>query len=121
MVIKSIAVIPFRLKDLSTYRLKLWEVVALCEVVCWRPTILVCDNIYLENFHHCIKIFCIFVGPGTQDKWAQKELRAMASDPDDSNLYNLDDFSGLQNVTSSLLTTVCNSQCFHDFCFYWIS
>ncbi len=76
-------------------------------------------QIFIEKILYFIILYlyiCIILyyyissGPGTQDKWAQKELRAMASDPDDSNLYNLDDFSGLQNIMTSLLTTVCNSE-----------
>ena len=45
-----------------------------------------------------------------QSQRGQRELRSIASDPDDANLFNVVDFDSLQNATGRILEAVCNGE-----------
>ena len=40
----------------------------------------------------------------------QQEVRGIASDPDDRNVFNAPDFLNLNNFTDALVQAVCNSE-----------
>ena len=53
-------------------------------------------------------ISMISVGVALKSKQGQNELRGIASDPDEENVINVNDFGDLYNITTVLLDAVCN-------------
>ncbi len=52
----------------------------------------------------------ISVGVSMKSKAGRQELRALANDPDDRNMFNVENFGGLYNLTDTLVAAVCNSE-----------
>ncbi|ELT92983.1 hypothetical protein CAPTEDRAFT_220507 [Capitella teleta] len=51
----------------------------------------------------------IAVGINIKSRAGQRELRGIASDPDDRNVMNVVDFESLLNMTDAVVTAVCNT------------
>ena len=51
----------------------------------------------------------IAVGVNIKSNFGRQELRALASDPDEYNMFNVENFAALYNLTDNLVAAVCNS------------
>ncbi len=62
--------------------------------------------------NHEQNITMLTVGVGVQSRWDRKELRGIATDPDDDNFVEAATFDDLLNlnITYQLVTAVCNSK-----------
>ena len=58
-------------------------------------------------------IINFFAAIDLNDQFAQRELRGIASDPDDQNLISLNNFTMLPTLLQGLLASVCNSKYAH--------
>lgn len=55
-------------------------------------------------------IHMISIGVGvSNNQYAQQELRGISSDPDDSNLINVQKFSDLPNITANIINLTCKN------------
>ena len=53
-----------------------------------------------------VTVFCIGVGSGANEE----ELKAMATDPDDTHVFTVTDFTSLDNITGTLAQTTCQGK-----------
>ncbi len=52
----------------------------------------------------------ISVGVNIKSNFGRQELRALATDPDERNMFNVQNFAALYNLTDNLVAAVCNSE-----------
>ena len=52
----------------------------------------------------------IAVGVNIKSNFGRQELRALASDPDEHNMFHVQNFEALYNLTDKLVAAVCNSK-----------
>ena len=52
----------------------------------------------------------VVVGVGSPSEYDKMELRAIASDPDDSNVMMVGSYNNLVNVTTAVVEAVCNGK-----------
>ena len=55
----------------------------------------------------------IAIGVNMKSKAGREELRALASDPDEYNVFNVNNFTALYGITDNIVAAVCNSE-FHS-------
>ena len=53
-----------------------------------------------------VTVFSIGVGSGANEE----ELKAMATDPDDTHVFTVTDFTSLDNITGTLAQTTCQGK-----------
>ena len=56
----------------------------------------------------------IAIGVNMKSNAGRQELRALASDPDEFNMFNVNNFTALYGITDNIVAAVCNSK-FHSY------
>lgn len=73
------------------------------------------SNDRMETFQQAVAtrkqgIHLMSIGMNMRSMRGKKELLAISNDPDEANVFNVDTFEGLYNITDSLLQAICNSE-----------